>query len=683
MTDQVLHLDFETRSFVNLFEAGTFNYAKDPTTGVICMAYAFDDGPVELWIPSDPFPEEVDKFMAAAAPRSLHAHNAQFERWITEFVLEKSVPLDVWYCTAAQARARALPGALDNLGRCLGLSIQKDRRGHELIKQLSKPHTNTEGDLAFRYDEGLLQEMYAYCRRDVEVERLAEKASQPLTDDEYRVWLANERVNEAGLKVDVAFAKAAASYADQEIAEISAELKRMTDGKITSPKQYERLKQYIEPLAAKDELVRLAITKEITDRRTGTINVKTTMDRDARARLRDIERMEPGRIGPHFVKLVTLLDDAGGSSISKLKAMALRSDSDDRVRGAYIYSGAGQTGRFSSAGLQVHNFPRATAKDFDRLRDQVMRGDKVDDIMNVLSSMLRGSILAEEGHTFVCGDWSGIEGRVLPWLTADEEADTVLQVFRDMDRDPDLPDNYMLAASDIYGKPAHEITKDERQVGKVVVLACGYAGGVGAFKSMARNYQVVMSDDAARDVIYTWRSANPWATRFWADLNSAAIDAVLKRNTVTSAGRVYFLCGDTGLLTMALPSGRILCYPQVRCELVETKFGDEWELSAVKAGWRPKEGEKEWPRVRLYGGLLAENATQAAAADILRIALVDLVELDWPVVGHTHDELLLEVEDDEVEEATAQLNRAMLTAPDWAVGLPLNCEIWTGTRYRK
>ena len=74
MTGQVLHLDFETRSFVNLFEAGAYNYAKDPTTSIICMAYAFDEGPVALWIPSDPFPEEVDKFMAAAAPRSLHAH---------------------------------------------------------------------------------------------------------------------------------------------------------------------------------------------------------------------------------------------------------------------------------------------------------------------------------------------------------------------------------------------------------------------------------------------------------------------------------------------------------------------------------------------------------------------------------------------------------------------------------
>jgi DNA polymerase len=80
---------------------------------------------------------------------------------------------------------------------------------------------------------------------------------------------------------------------------------------------------------------------------------------------------------------------------------------------------------------------------------------------------------------------------------------------------------------------------------------------------------------------------------------------------------------------------------------------------------------------------MAENATQAAAADILRRALVELDDLGWPVVGHTHDELLLEVETDEVDEATEQLRRAMLYVPDWAEGLPLNCELWTGRRYRK
>ena len=592
-----------------------------------------------------------------------------------------STPIDAWYCTAAQARARALPGGLDDLGRCLGLPTQKDRRGKELIRLLSIPHTNKAGDSVFNYDEDLLKEMYAYCVTDVEVERLAAKASHPLSDNEYAVWLANEQVNDAGLKVDVEFAEAAAAYAEQELDEISGKLSRITNGVITAPKQFARLKAYVEPLALKDEDIRKAITREVTDRRTGETTTKTTLDRDARNKLLDLERQDPGRIHPDFVEMVELLDAAGRSSVSKFEAMSRRADHDQRVRGAYIFGGAGQTGRFSAAGLQVHNFPRKTAKHFDAIREQIMQGERIDDVMTVLASMLRGAIVADDGHTFVCGDWSGIESRVLPWLTAD--ADEVLQVFRDMDTDPSLPDNYMRAASDIYSKPAAKINKDERAVGKVVVLACGYQGGVGAFNSMARAYQVVMTDEQAKDVIYAWRRANPWATRFWDELNDAVIDVVQNPGSIETVGRVSFMCGKAGLLTMGLPSGRVLCYPQARCELIETERGDQWEVSAIKATWRPKQGDTEWPRIRLYGGLLAENATQAAAADILREALVELTELDWPVVGHTHDELLLEVEDDEVAEATEQLRRAMMTAPSWADGLPLNCEIWNGERYRK
>jgi len=683
MTEKILHLDFETRSRADLFRGGAYRYAADPSTEIICMAYAFDDDPVALWTPEFPVPEDVEEFMTAAAPRSLHAHNAQFERLITAHVLGIRTPIRAWYCTAAQARARALPGGLDDLGRCLGLPIQKDQRGKELIRLLSVPHTNKDGNSVFRYDENLLQEMYDYCVTDVEVERLAEKASQPLTEDEYAVWLANEKVNDAGLKVDVSFAEAAAKYADQELDEISRELSRLTHGVITGPRQFVRLKKFVEPIAAADDEIREAITRKVTDRRSGETTIKTTLDRDARNKLLDLERQEPGRIHPDFVQMVELLDAAGRSSVSKFVAMSRRADHDQRVRGAYIFGGAGQTGRFSSAGLQVHNFPRNTSKQFEAMRDRVMNGWRIDDVMTLLASMLRGAIIAEDGHMFVCGDWSGIESRVLPWLTKDAAANGVLQVFRNMDADPNLPDNYMRAAADIYSKPASDINKDERAVGKVVVLACGYAGGVGAFNSMARAYQVVMTDDQARDVIYAWRRANPWATRFWKDLNNAAIDAVINKGEVYTVGRLYFFCGAHGLLTMVLPSGRIICYPQARITEVETPSGVETELSAIKANWKPKEGEKEWPRVRLYGGLIAENATQATAADILREALVELTDLDWPVVGHTHDELLLEVEDDEIDEATEQLRRVMMTAPGWADGLPLNCEIWDGRRYRK
>ena len=676
MIYNILHLDYETRARVNLFAEGAYRYACDPGTECVSMAWGWDEGDVELWVPAEePFPQEVKDFMLAGIPRSLHAHNAQFERLITEHVLGIPTDIDQWYCTAAQARARALPGGLDDLGRCLALPIQKDQAGKDLIKKICIP--------PFDDDPELLERFYDYNMTDVITERMSENASVALDDNEQRVWIANEKVNDAGLKVDVAFAKAAANYAEQELREISEELTSLTNGVITRPRQFARLKQFIEPIALNDKAVRDAITREVTDRRTGDTTTKTTLDSNARTKLLDLERQKPGCLGPNVREVIELLDAAGRSSVSKFEAMVNRADEDGRVRGAYIFSGAGQTGRFSSAGLQVHNFPRSTAAEFEATRAKIMAGEPIDDAMTVLASMLRGSIIAEDGHQFVCGDWSGIESRVLPWLTKDADAKPVLKVFRDMDRDPSLPDNYMKAAADIYNKPAKTINKTERAVGKVVVLACGYAGGAGAFNSMARAYGVTMSDELVAETIRKWRRANPWATRFWTDLNNAAIDAVANKGTIKTVGRLDFFCGEYGLLTMVLPSGRIICYPQARLTEVETPNGGETELSAIKANWRPKEGESEWPRIRLYGGLIAENATQACAADILREALVDLTELDWPVVGHVHDELLLEVADDEVAEATDQLRRAMMTPPAWADGLPLNCEIWTGRRYRK
>ncbi len=529
MIYNILHVDYETQGYPNLFQEGAYRYAKDARTQVVSMAWIWDDRETgEIWVPAEePFPQEVKDFMLAGIPRSLHAHNAQFERLITTYVLGIPTDIDQWYCTAAQARARALPGRLEDLGRCLALPIQKDQAGKELIKKICIP--------PFEDDPELLEQFYNYNMTDVVTERLSENASVPLDENEQRVWIANEKVNDAGLKVDVEFAESAAKYADQELDEISEELTRLTNGVITRPRQFQRLKQFIEPIALKDKAVREATTRQITDRRTGETMTKTTLDSNARTKLLDLERQEPGRLGPNVPDVIELLDAAGRSSVSKFEAMVNRADDDGRVRGAYMFSGAGQTGRFSSAGLQVHNFPRSTAAEFESTRAKIMAGEPIDDAMTVLASMLRGSIVAEDGHTFVCGDWSGIESRVLPWLTAD--ADEVLQVFRDMDTDPSLPDNYMRAAADIYSKPAAKINKDERQVGKVVVLACGYQGGVGAFNSMARAYQVVMTNEQAKEVIYAWRRANPWATRFWGELNDAVIDAVQNPGSIETVGR--------------------------------------------------------------------------------------------------------------------------------------------------
>jgi DNA polymerase len=287
--------------------------------------------------------------------------------------------------------------------------------------------------------------------------------------------------------------------------------------------------------------------------------------------------------------------------------------------------------------------------------------------------MLRPSIMAAPGHTFVCGDGSHIEARVLPWLSDNPAAQSVLDTFAHCDSHPDDPDIYELQAA-LMNVP-------DRQIGKVAVLSLGYEGGRKAFTAMARNYGLVVDEKAAENYKNAWRNANPWAPAFWADCNTAATSAI-KLGGEWPAGRVVYAYDETwDTLTAALPTGGVLYYPKPRIEPVDTPWGETRPaITAIKASWKPAAGQDAWPRVALYGGMFAQGATQGAAADILKMALKRLVDLDWPVVGHTHDEILLEARDDEVDEATEALQWAMLQKVE---SLPLAASVWRGPRYRK
>lgn len=689
-----LHIDFETRSRVNLIKEGAYNYAVHPSTSLICLSYGFGDDKPTSWNPlsGEPFPQVIIDHIKAGHDRSIHAHNAAFERVIFWYVVcpdydVPEPPLEMFYCTMAQARARALPGGLDDLGACLGLRTQKDRRGKELIKLLSIPGPPDLDTGVFNMDPDLLEEMYRYCDTDVIVERTAAKMTPPLTDEEWQDYIVNERINDRGLKVDREFAEAAIKYADAEVYEISVELNRITNGQIDSPRQFARHKEWMEIYMDGDDDIRKAMTRVTTDRQTREETRKITLDKTARADILKLETMSPGRIAPICLEFVQLLEDAGRSSISKYKAMCLRSDpDDDRVRGAFSFAGAGQTLRASSQGLQVHNFTRDCSKEPEVLRASLMAHTPIaeGEVMNTLASMLRPSLIAHEGYSYVCSDWAGIEARVLPWLTDSAGGRKMLKVFKDVDENPARPDVYMVAASGIYNVPADAITKPERQIGKVTVLSMGYQGGVKAFQSMARNYGVHIEDSEADKIKKAWRASNPWAVDYWADLDFAATNAVSNPGKSYKVGFVTYMCPENmQALYCMLPSGQVLSYPKPRIETVEGRWGFQDRLTAVKAGWKPKRGETEWGRVQLYGGLLAENNTQAVSASILKRGLRMMDELDWPIVGHVHDEILLEVLDAEVGDAWGTLEDVMKDVPLWAPGLPLEVELWHGKRYKK
>ena len=205
--------------------------------------------------------------------------------------------------------------------------------------------------------------------------------------------------------------------------------------------------------------------------------------------------------------------------------------------------------------------------------------------------------------------------------------------------------------------------------GPLIVHNCGFAGGIGAFAAMGRAYGIVLPESDARRMVDGWRRANPWAMTYWQDLESAYMRALRNKNHPIEVGRITYLFDGTHLW-YALPSGRVLCYPFARVE------GDD--VTYLKAAWKPAQDAKEWPRARLWRGLACENITQATANDLLRFALRQV-----DAVLHVHEEILVECEINQAEDAATELKRVMTTAPDWAKGLPLAAEVKIMRRYGK
>jgi len=654
----ILWLDYETRSRCDLRTRGSYNYAQDPSTEIICMAYAFDDEDVVLWTPDQPFPNLVKHHFFNDG--QIRAHNAGFDRLITEYVLcqdfNVATPvLSQWYCTAAQARANCAPGSLEDVGRFASSSMRKDHRGNQLIRLLCIP----KADGTFNTDPTLLAEMGNYALQDVRTMRAISQAMRQLSDEELLDYQINERINDRGVLLDKPLCEAAVRYADEELQEIEQIVAEVTQGEITSVRSPKMREWVLERVG--DEAKKLMEVYKDGDK-------KYSIDKSVRANLLIFAEENPDEIPPEVADVIQCADDLWASSVAKFKRLKdLADEEDHRVRGAFVFAGGSATGRASSYGAQVHNFTRRCAQDPDAVRQAMVRGHAVvpafgKRVTDVLKSMLRPALIPRRGCSLVVADWSGIEARVNPWLSNCDAGVKKLSLFA---RGEDV---YKVNASATFHVPVADVDGEQRQIGKVQELACGFAGGVGAFAAMGRAYGILLPEPQAKRMVAGWRAANPWAVPYWQDLESAYTRAMRNPKHEFGAGRVTYMY-DSQHLWYALPSGRVLCYPFAKLEADGVTY--------AKAAWKPAADAKEWPRARLWKGLACENITQAVANDLLRHSLRQLDN----VVLHVHDEIV--VETDRPEEVALEMERVMCTPPDWATGIPLGVEIHAMQRYGK
>lgn len=326
------------------------------------------------------------------------------------------------------------------------------------------------------------------------------------------------------------------------------------------------------------------------------------------------------------------------------------------------------------------------------------------DPMKVFASCTRGMLVPAESHDFIALDFAGVESRKVAWI-ADEE--WKLQVFRDYDAGTG-PDSYKTAYSRAFHIAVDDVSKAQRQIGKVMELALAYEGGVGAFITMTATYGINLDDlvesmedkipddaresaewmwsnygshssvDSQRDVYITcdalkflWRKAHPRIVQMWKDLKSSA------RLAIENPGKIYGLQNDRcrfsvrgDWLYMLLPSGRKLSYykPEASSDGTISYMGIDTET-------------RRWMRTATYGGKLCENLVQASSRDLLLDAMFRLEDAGYPIVMTVHDEVVMEVPVGfgSIEEASA----IMCASEPWAAGMPVSVEGWREGRYRK
>lgn len=177
-----------------------------------------------------------------------------------------------------------------------------------------------------------------------------------------------------------------------------------------------------------------------------------------------------------------------------------------------------------------------------------------------------------------------------------------------------------------------------------------------------------LTEEELQPLVDSWRSSNPMITAFWWDVDSAVKTAIKQRIT-TKVNSILFQY-KSGILFIHLPSSRSLSY--IKPKIGENRFGGE---SVTYEGIGTT---KKWERIESYGPKFVENIVQAISRDLLCYAMKNLS--DYAIVGHVHDELIIECPEDlPVETICSKMSQS----PPWMPDILIRGDGYADTIYRK
>lgn len=339
---------------------------------------------------------------------------------------------------------------------------------------------------------------------------------------------------------------------------------------------------------------------------------------------------------------------------------------DGRAHGMFQFYGANRSGRWASRLIQLQNLPQNHMEDLAQARELVRTGDYetmellYDDIPDTLSQLIRTAFIPSRDNKFIVCDYSAIEARVLSYLAKEKWRSRVFAEGRDI---------YCASASQMFRIPVekHGINSHLRQKGKIAELALGYGGSVGALTSMGA-LDMGLSEEELPDLVAKWRDSNPNIVQFWWDVDNA-VKTTIKKRVSTSVNGIRFQY-KSGMLFITLPSGRQLSY--VKPKIGENRFGGE-SVTYEGVG-----ATKKWERIESYGPKFVENIVQAVSRDLLCFAMQNLSYCF--IVGHVHDELIIECNKDVSVESVASV---MSRTPDWMPNILIRGDGYETPFYKK
>lgn len=700
--------DFETRSLADLKLLGGRLYWEHPTTEAICFCYRLVDengrALTEMctWLPGDPSPFRRN---VAEQPLVLVAHNASgFDRfgavklgWITL--------ADPWSDTSELARCAGLPGSLDALGK-LWLGLEKDHVGNAATLALSGSPVKKEipepvATLLREYGRELRLRrkstepfvwppipapvrdfVVGYCESDVSVLFAGWPRLKDYGEIEPDVVRVDRAINDRGVRLDVALAY---RLLEADRANQLAACKKLAD----------------EIGATPEEVAEAARSPKQFCEITGCPNAQSAT------------------VAACDHPLARVREALASIASGKLRAGLARLSPDGRLRDSHRYVGA-HTWRWSHRGMQLGNMPRPAKRFEDDVKkfgdklicawaNAVIDGHTPD--QDEIDLLLRACIIADEGKSLLWEDFSSVEARFTAWLADDEDA---LAVFRD-----GVKDVYKVAAAAIFKVPYEEVTKAQRQIGKVAELACGYQGSADALMRFAKAMGIELEEELAEEIVDGWRELHAPIVQLWKDLQTGFRDAINEGYAERCGGRIKFQRADDGsAIAIFLPDGRPLIYQDAHTAGEWKSFrklfatvaeaeaysltGKDGYIDRVESAARVAKGKKKpfvaytsrWIETikyrnslgffeHTYGGKITENIVQAGCRQMLARCLVMAEDAGLCPVLDVHDEIVCEVDDGELVIARHVLHDIMTSLPDWAEGFPAGADGGDGKRYRK